>query len=465
MAKYDVVVIGAGAAGLTAGALLAKLGKKVLVVDRDEYLGGRAMAIPHEGYRLNLGGHLLEDSGSGITKVFEFLGKKLEHGTVNQGLPFWDNQLGKWRPIQERYQVDKGELKKVITILCDTEFSQLDQWDHAPLRHWLLQHTQSEGVIELFEYVAMAECLTEHWYDHSASDNLYVRKMHYQEKRTAGYSFWPVGGWDGLFQTLADSVVENGCEVRLRTQAQRVIIERGRVVGVALESVDKAIPTEAFNYEIVETECVISTLPVWNVLSVVREQDLPDWYVAQIKTLAQDHFKVCWLGFYVATHEPIYTGTHLTELAVWFEAPHSGLPGWAFLTSGMDPSTAPEGCHLFNCGFAFQGLRSREWIEQKFEEAERDLAAMYPKTFTPKNIIWKRRHLVGHPPFGVIQKPCLVGRYRPDYMVPNVDGLLMASETFRSRGIGVDRAARAALTCVEQVIGHRLPEFKDSWHY
>ncbi|NIV28784.1 MAG: FAD-binding protein, partial [Anaerolineae bacterium] len=34
MAKYDVVVMGAGAAGLTAAALLAKHGKKVLVVDR-----------------------------------------------------------------------------------------------------------------------------------------------------------------------------------------------------------------------------------------------------------------------------------------------------------------------------------------------------------------------------------------------------------------------------------------------
>ena len=69
MAKADVVVIGAGAAGLTAGAILAKEGKKVVVLDRAPYLGGRGMAVPDEGFKLNLGGHLLEDSGSGITKV------------------------------------------------------------------------------------------------------------------------------------------------------------------------------------------------------------------------------------------------------------------------------------------------------------------------------------------------------------------------------------------------------------
>ena len=43
MPSYDVVVIGAGAAGLSAGALLAKEGKRVVVVDRSPHLGGRAM--------------------------------------------------------------------------------------------------------------------------------------------------------------------------------------------------------------------------------------------------------------------------------------------------------------------------------------------------------------------------------------------------------------------------------------
>ena len=84
MTKVDVIVIGAGAAGLTAGALLAKHGKSVLVLDRSQYLGGRGMAVPDEGFKLNVGGHLLEDSGSGITKIFEYLGKRLGHGAVSR---------------------------------------------------------------------------------------------------------------------------------------------------------------------------------------------------------------------------------------------------------------------------------------------------------------------------------------------------------------------------------------------
>jgi phytoene dehydrogenase-like protein len=87
MAKVDVVVIGAGAAGLTAGALLAKEGRSVKVVEASRHLGGRGMAVPEEGFKLNLGGHLLEDSGSGITKVFEHVGKKLGHGAVSSDMP------------------------------------------------------------------------------------------------------------------------------------------------------------------------------------------------------------------------------------------------------------------------------------------------------------------------------------------------------------------------------------------
>jgi phytoene dehydrogenase-like protein len=61
MTEVDVAVIGAGAAGQPAGALLAQAGKRVLVVERSPSLGGRGMAVPDEGYKLNVGGHLLED--------------------------------------------------------------------------------------------------------------------------------------------------------------------------------------------------------------------------------------------------------------------------------------------------------------------------------------------------------------------------------------------------------------------
>jgi hypothetical protein len=58
-----------------------------------------------------------------------------------------------------------------------------------------------------------------------------------------------------------------------------------------------------------------------------------------------------------------------------------------------------------------------------------------------------------------------VGRFRPHWRAPNVEGLYFASDTFRSRGVGVDRAARAGVTVAEDILGRRLATFGDGWRY
>jgi phytoene dehydrogenase-like protein len=453
-------VIGAGAAGLTAGALLAKEGKKVTVVEASPWLGGRGMAVPEEGFRLNLGGHLLEDSGSGITKVLEYVGKKLEHGTVNSNMAVWDHEKLKWGSIRDRYSGSKTELKKIINALVETPYEELDDWDDRPLREWMLQYTNDQGIIDLWEFITVLECMTEHWWDHSASENLYVRKMHYEEAHKAAYSFWPKGGWDGLFQDLHDAVIEHGGQVLMKTPVDSVIIENREVKGVILGR-DKILPNEFLEGEVIEADCVISTLPVWNVLDVVPASVLPDWYVEQIRFLAQDKFRIAWIGLYLATREEIHAVDRY-ELATWLHTPTARLSGFGFNQAAMDPSTAPEGVNLFVAGGIIPGEKARDtaFVTRKFEEFEADLKQMYPGL---QASYWRRRHLVFDPSFGVIQKPGLVGRFRPHWRAPNVEGLYFASETFRSRGIGVDRASRAALTVVEDYLGRRLDGF--GWRY
>ena len=144
----------------------------------------------------------------------------------------WDHERGTWGSIRDRYSGNKDELKKVIKAIVETPYEEFDRWDDRNLREWILQYTSDQGVIDLFEFIAVLECMTEEWWDHSASDNLYVRKMHYSEKRMAAYSFWPEKGWDGLFQDLADALTENGGELRLGVNVERVVIENRQVKGV-----------------------------------------------------------------------------------------------------------------------------------------------------------------------------------------------------------------------------------------
>jgi len=463
MASYDVVVIGAGAAGLSAGALLAKEGKSVLVCEQSPYLGGRAMAVKDQGYTVNIGGHLVEDGGSGITRIFENVGKKLIHGKVNAEMPVWDHEKLQWGSIRDRYATDKTELKKVIKALVNTSWEELDQWDDRNLREWIHQYTRDQGVVDLFEFISVLECLTDETWDHSASDNLFVRKMHYEEKHMAAYSCWPGQGWDGMWRDLADACTEHGGEIRMNTTVSRAVIDNGEIKGVEIPR-DPIINTlEAAEVDFIETGCVISTLPVWNVLDVVPESDLPNWYSGQIKHLAQDKYRVSWLGLYIATDEPVY---HYDpkELATWVHDPVAGLPGFFFTQSNMDPTSAPPGKHLHVMGGVIPGSKAadKEYVRKNFDKFEQGMGIMYPGLKKP---VWRRRTLVFNPGFGVIQKPCLVGSYRPHWRAPNVAGLYFASETFKSRGIGVDRAARAALSCVEDYLGRRLDGFEETWRY
>jgi len=72
MSRYDVIVIGAGHNGLTAAALLAKSGRKVLVVERRDVVGGLAVSEEfHPGYR-TVGA--LRDTSSVRSWVLEKLG-------------------------------------------------------------------------------------------------------------------------------------------------------------------------------------------------------------------------------------------------------------------------------------------------------------------------------------------------------------------------------------------------------
>ena len=56
--NVDVVIIGAGPAGLTAGYLLTRAGQRVCIVEQDPvYVGGISRTVEHEGYRFDIGGH------------------------------------------------------------------------------------------------------------------------------------------------------------------------------------------------------------------------------------------------------------------------------------------------------------------------------------------------------------------------------------------------------------------------
>ncbi|MCK4747522.1 MAG: NAD(P)-binding protein, partial [Bacteroidales bacterium] len=60
MMKYDVIVIGAGLGGLTAGAKLAREGKKVLLLEQHDRPGGCATTFKRRDFTMEVGLHEMD---------------------------------------------------------------------------------------------------------------------------------------------------------------------------------------------------------------------------------------------------------------------------------------------------------------------------------------------------------------------------------------------------------------------
>jgi phytoene dehydrogenase-like protein len=74
--KFDAIVIGAGLGGLTAGAKLAKEGKKVLLVEQHVVPGGCATTFKRRDFNVEVGLHEMDglDKNDSKIKIFEDLG-------------------------------------------------------------------------------------------------------------------------------------------------------------------------------------------------------------------------------------------------------------------------------------------------------------------------------------------------------------------------------------------------------
>lgn len=77
MSHYDAIVIGSGLGGLTCGATLSKKGKKVLVLEQHNLIGGCATCFPRKGMLVDAGLHELDFGDRSVDqkhRIFDFIG-------------------------------------------------------------------------------------------------------------------------------------------------------------------------------------------------------------------------------------------------------------------------------------------------------------------------------------------------------------------------------------------------------
>src|SRR5271165_3273675 len=91
--ERPVVALGGGPAGLTAGYLLAKQGKPVIVLESTDQVGGIARTEVRDGYRFDLGGHRFFTKSKEVDDLWHEIMKEEFLRRPRQSRIYWNDKF------------------------------------------------------------------------------------------------------------------------------------------------------------------------------------------------------------------------------------------------------------------------------------------------------------------------------------------------------------------------------------
>lgn len=260
---YDVVIIGGGLAGLAAANLLARRGKRVMLLERARALGGRAQTKQTNGFYLNLGPHALYRSGAGI-QVLRELGIE-PRGAVPSTSGAFAIKDGK------KYTFPAGLVSLLTTGLFDLsaklEAARLlgsiakiatEKLMHMTVSEWVnsnLSHPDVRSLVHALFRVATYM---------NAPDVLSAGVAIGQLQMALSKSvLYLDGGWQTLVDALADEARRSGVVIKINAKAK--LVERGRAGAV------RAVHLEGD--EVYETENVVIAGTPAMAMEIVQDGD------------------------------------------------------------------------------------------------------------------------------------------------------------------------------------------------
>lgn len=320
MKTYDAIVIGAGHNGLTNAAYLAKAGLEVLLLERNDYIGGATASRElHQGwiysnasyvssllrpeiYRsLNLGGHGLEvvpfGGGVTLTRDGSYFGKYFEGERKHREIARFSERDA---DAFTRYSTEVMRHCRFIrpflmrTPSDPTSFRPRDLYELA----FMVKKFYDLGETEMYDFIrffsmSVAEYLDEFFETdvvkaHLAGSGIigtplgpyspgsaYVLLHHYMGDLDGNVGSWGLarGGMGAIAKALASAYQYYDGELRTGADVRQILVREGRVHGVMLADGEE-----------IEAPIVVSNLDVKRTfLEAMAEVDLPDDFLKSVR--------------------------------------------------------------------------------------------------------------------------------------------------------------------------------------
>ncbi|MEM9162406.1 MAG: NAD(P)/FAD-dependent oxidoreductase [Cyanobacteria bacterium P01_F01_bin.4] len=403
---FDVIIIGSGLGGLSAGALLARYGRRVLVCESHSLPGGAAHAFERQGFTFDSGPSFycgLADPAScnPLRQIFEVLDESIEAISYDPlgHYHFPDRTLPIYGDSQQYQQA-----LATVSPQAAQEFAQLEArllQLYEPLRaiptlalraDWQLALTllqrYPQTMVSLLPRLRdlgrsmgdfVDETVRDPWLRRLLDLECFLlsgMKAHETVAPEMAFMFgeransvidYPVGGSGAIVDALVRGLKRWGGELRLSSHVDQIWVEHNRVRGIQLKNGDR-----------LEAPIVISNATLWDTCTkLLAAADVPPAYrQASLHTPAVDSFMHLHLGIRAEGLDDL-TIHHVVMQDAEREVTAPGNTCMISIPTVLDPSLAPGGHHVIHAytlepwdDWQKDERNSKQYVEKKRQKAE-----------------------------------------------------------------------------------------------
>jgi protoporphyrinogen oxidase len=259
-----VAVLGGGPAGLTAGYLLARQGRPVIVFEAEDQVGGLAKTEIRDGYRFDLGGHRFFTKSKEVEDLWHEVMKEEFLKRPRMSRIYWNGKFLDY-PLNGSDVIKKlGPIELVrsglsylwAAIKPKGREENLEQWVSNRFGKRLYQHffkTYTEKVWGVPTTELRAEWAAQRIKGlsfMSAAKAAFMGNKGNKIKSLINEFHYPRFGPGQMWETMADEIIAAGGEVRMGAPVQKLEVRDGRIVAIEAGG------------ERIEPAHVISSLPL-----------------------------------------------------------------------------------------------------------------------------------------------------------------------------------------------------------
>ncbi len=477
----DVVIAGAGLAGLVAGAILTRHGQRVVVVDRNPEVGGRGGSTPHRGYRLDGGwrdGQDVTDLQVGW-RYGQLAAREAEvdvplrivkpavrvhhlpeppsagDGSVVEGRWGARGFLDLARDGFGCPPARLGDFGKALARIAGASPEERRAAVPIPLADWLETRVPEPEVRRaILTLVTVIYCEFPERASTGRLMGFLAERPDLPRLQTAYPDHEEIGGMQGLIQPWADAIEARGGRILLGLEPAQVTFEGTRVTGLVARDASHLVLE-------VHAPAVDLAAPLWEALSLLPPERIDSELAHLARALEEEQADaICWQAG--LTRIPRLRSTGEPEGHVGWNrvlvGPGRRYAGGFHLPSLASRHSAPAGRHLLH---AFIGRwlareQSMTWAESRdaIERMIRHLKRFYLDL--DECIEWSAIQWIERP-------ACLAWYWativRHGIRAPGCEGLYLGSTTLESDAGPVDIAAHAGLEAAQAILADaRLSE-------